>query len=101
MSSNTYPSKPSKTGSSYASRSSTSKPFNLQASLWLAGRRTNESSLEAYPSNSSQSIYANSATSSRANRGYGSKPTTVVVHNGGGQTYDTSSSSTGNSGYYN
>lgn len=78
MASNTYPSKPSKTGSSYAPRSSST-----------------------YTPNPSQSIYANSATSSRSNRGYGSKPTSVVVHNGGGQTYDTSSSSTGNAGYYN
>ncbi|OCK89887.1 uncharacterized protein K441DRAFT_582019 [Cenococcum geophilum 1.58] len=101
MSSNTYPSKPSKTSSSYASRSPSSKPLHLQASIWPARRRTNESSLEALPSNSSQSIYANSATSSRSNRGYGSKPT-VVIHNGGGQTYDTTtSSSAGNSGYYN
>lgn len=102
MTSNTYPTKPSKTGSSYGPRSSSSKTSHLQAPLQPARRRTNESFLEAYTSNPSQSIYANSATSSRSNRGYGSKPTSVVIHNGGGQTCDTTTStSASNSGYYN
>ncbi|OCL11786.1 hypothetical protein AOQ84DRAFT_177889 [Glonium stellatum] len=71
-----YPPKPSKTGS-YAPRTSSTST-----------------------SGTTQSIYANSATSSKSNRGYTSKPTTVVIHNGGGQSNGTSSTSAGNSGYY-
>ncbi|KAF2260441.1 hypothetical protein CC78DRAFT_584863 [Lojkania enalia] len=51
-------------------------------------------------SRASSSIYANTAQSSRNYR-YGSKPGSVVIHNGGGPNTGTgSSSSASDSGYY-
>ncbi|KAF2632638.1 hypothetical protein BU25DRAFT_487094 [Macroventuria anomochaeta] len=53
------------------------------------------------PSTSSTSASSNYAQSAHSSRSYGSKPATVVIHNGGGPKYDPNNSgSAQNSGYY-
>ncbi|KAF2653533.1 hypothetical protein K491DRAFT_694581, partial [Lophiostoma macrostomum CBS 122681] len=65
-----------------------------------AARPSSRSSTSTSSSAATQSIYANSAQSSRNYR-YGSKPAPVTVHNGGGQSNDpNTSTSAPNSGYY-
>lgn len=62
--------------------------------------RSVTSSRSSASSSTSNSIYANSGSSARNFR-YGSKPGGTVIHNGGGQTNDpNTSTSAGNSGYY-
>ncbi|KAK7180145.1 hypothetical protein DPSP01_012272 [Paraphaeosphaeria sporulosa] len=77
-------------GSSYAQDKSKS-----YASRSSSPRSTTSTS----SSTSSSSLYAHRGHSTRNNR-YGSKPGSAVIHNGGGQSTGPSSTSAGNSGYY-